>query len=49
VSGLFGVAPAQAPTMLLATTLLVVVALAAAMVPAWRASSVSPAEALQSE
>ena len=50
VSGqLFGVAPIHAPTIVLATMLLAVVALAAAMVPAWRASSVSPAEALHAE
>ena len=33
----------------LATLLMAVVALAAAMVPAWRASSVSPTEALHAE
>ena len=46
---LFGVAPIHAPTIALATLLLAVVALAAAMVPAWRASSVSPTEALHAE
>lgn len=43
---LFDVAPMHAPTVALATLLLASVALAAAMVPAWRASSVSPTEAL---
>jgi predicted permease len=46
---LFGVAPIHAPTIALATSLLAAVALAAAMVPAWRASSVSPTEALYAE
>ena len=46
---LFGVAPLHAPTIALATLLMAVVALAAAMVPAWRASSVSPTEALHAE
>lgn len=50
VSGqLFGVAPIHAPTIALATILMAVLALAAAMVPAWRASSVSPTEALHAE
>jgi len=50
ISGqLFGVAPIHAPTIALATVLLAVVALAAAMVPAWRASSVSPTQALYAE
>jgi predicted permease len=50
VSGqLFGVAPIHPPTIAMATVLLAVVALAAAMVPAWRASSVSPTEALRAE
>jgi predicted permease len=46
---LFGVAPIHAPTIALAALLLTVVALGAAMVPAWRASSVSPTEALHAE
>jgi predicted permease len=46
---LFGVAPIHAPTIALAALLLAVVALGAAMVPAWRASSVSPTEALHTE
>jgi hypothetical protein len=46
---LFGVAPLHAPTIALATTLVAVVALAAAMIPAWRASPVSPTEALHAE
>jgi predicted permease len=46
---LFGVAPIDAPTIALAALLLAVVALGAAMVPAWRASSVSPTEALHAE
>ena len=50
ISGqLFGVTPIHAPTIALATSLLAAVALAAAMVPAWRASSVSPTEALYAE
>ena len=50
ISGqLFGVQPIDPPTMVLATLLLAFVALAAAMVPAWRASSVSPTEALHAE
>ena len=50
ISGqLFGVAPIHAPTIALATSLLAAVALAAAMVPAWRAASVSPTEALYAE
>lgn len=46
---LFGVAPLHAPTMALAAVVLAVVALGAAVVPAWRASSVSPTEALYAE
>jgi predicted permease len=46
---LFGVAPVHAPTIALAIVLLAVVALAAAMVPAWRAASVSPTQALHVE
>jgi predicted permease len=50
ISGqLFGIAAIHAPTIALATVLLAIVALAAAMVPAWRASSVSPTEALYAE
>jgi ABC-type antimicrobial peptide transport system permease subunit len=50
ISGqLFGVAPVHAPTIALATALLGLVALAAAMVPAWRAASVSPTTALYAE
>ena len=50
ISGqLFGVAPIDAPTIALATTLLAIVALGATAVPAWRASSVSPTEALHAE
>lgn len=39
----------RTPTFTLATVLLALVALGAAMVPAWRASSVSPTEALRAE
>jgi ABC-type antimicrobial peptide transport system permease subunit len=46
---LLGVAPVHAPTIALAIVLLAVVALAAAMVPAWRAASVSPTQALHVE
>jgi predicted permease len=50
VSGLlFGVAPIHLPTIALATVVLTIVALAAAMVPAWRASAVSPTAALHAE
>jgi predicted permease len=50
ISGqLFGVAPIHAPTIALATSLLAAVALAAALIPAWRAASVSPTEALYAE
>jgi predicted permease len=50
ISGqLFGVASADVPTIALATTLLAAVGLAAAVVPAWRASTVSPTEALRAE
>jgi putative ABC transport system permease protein len=50
ISGqLFGVAPIHAPTIASATVLLAIVALAAAMVPAWRAASVSPTQALYAE
>jgi predicted permease len=46
---LFGVTPLHAPTIALATIGLAIVALGAAIVPAWRASSVSPTEALYAE
>jgi putative ABC transport system permease protein len=50
VSGLlYDVAPADVPTILFATSVLAIVALGAAMVPAWRASSVSATEALRAE
>ena len=50
ISGqLFGVAPIHAPTIALATVVLTIVALAAALVPAWRAASVSPTRALHAE
>jgi predicted permease len=44
---LFGVRAFDAPTIVLATGVLALVALAAAMIPAWRAASVSPTEALR--
>jgi len=46
---LFGAAPADVPTIAVATALLAAVGLAAAVVPAWRASSVSLTEALRAE
>ena len=46
---LFGVRAFDAPTIVLATGVLALVALAAAMIPAWRAASVSPTEALRLE
>ena len=46
-SQLFGVKPFDAPTLAVAGTLLALVALGAAMLPAWRAASVSPTEALR--
>jgi predicted permease len=46
---LFGVPAIHAPTIALASGLLAVVALGAAMLPAWRAASVSPTEALRCE
>jgi predicted permease len=50
VSGLlYDVAPMHVPTIFFATLVLAVVALGAAMVPAWRASSVSATEALRAE
>jgi ABC-type antimicrobial peptide transport system permease subunit len=50
VSGLlFGVAPIDLPTIAMAAAALTIVALMAAMVPAWRASVVSPTAALHAE
>jgi predicted permease len=46
---LFGVTPIHVPTIASATLGLAVVALGAAILPAWRASSVSPTEALHAE
>jgi predicted permease len=46
---LFGVRPIDPATIAGASTLLALVALAAAMLPAWRAASVSPTEALRFE
>jgi len=46
---LFGVHAIDAPTIAVASLVLGGVALAAAMVPAWRAASVSPTEALRFE
>jgi predicted permease len=46
---LFGVRAIDAPTIAGASLLLALVALAAAMLPAWRAASVSPTEALRFE
>ena len=46
---LFGVRAHDAPTMALAISLLALVALGAAMVPAWRAASVDPTQALRLE
>jgi predicted permease len=46
---LFGVTPAHLPTIAMATLLLAVVALAASMIPAWRAASVSPTQAMYAE
>ena len=46
---LFGVTPMHTPTIALATMGLAIVALCAATLPAWRASSVSPTEALHAE
>ena len=46
---LFGVTPMHGPTIAVATLGLASVALCAAMLPAWRASSVSPTEALYAE
>jgi predicted permease len=46
---LFGIQAFDGPTIALATSLLALVALGAAMLPAWRAASVSPTEALRFE
>jgi predicted permease len=46
---LFGVRAFDGPTIALASCLLALVALGAAMLPAWRAASVSPTEALRFE
>ena len=46
---LFGVQALDAPTIAVASLVLALVALAAAMLPAWRAASVSPTEALRFE
>jgi len=44
---LFGVRALDAPTIAAASTLLAIVTLVAAMLPAWRAASVSPTDALR--
>jgi ABC-type antimicrobial peptide transport system permease subunit len=46
---LYGVQPFDAPTIAIAATLLTLVALAGALIPAWRAASFSPTEALRLE
>jgi ABC-type lipoprotein release transport system permease subunit len=46
---LYDVRPVDGPTITVASTLLALVAIAAAMLPAWRAASVSPTEALRFE
>jgi predicted permease len=46
---LFGVRAVDGPTIALASCLLALVALSAAMLPAWRAASVSPTQALRIE
>jgi ABC-type antimicrobial peptide transport system permease subunit len=46
---LYGVTAVDAPTIAGASLLLALVALAAAMVPAWRAATISPTEALRFE
>jgi predicted permease len=46
---LFGVSPFHAPTLALAGGLLILAALGAAILPAWRAGSVSPTDALRAE
>jgi putative ABC transport system permease protein len=46
---LFGVRAFDGPTIAIASTILALVALAGALIPAWRAASVSPTEALRLE
>jgi putative ABC transport system permease protein len=46
---LFGIQPFDAPSLAVASTVLALVALAGALIPAWRAASVSPTEALRLE
>jgi len=46
---LFGIAAFDRPTIAFATGLLALVAIAAAMLPAWRAASISPTDALRLE
>ena len=46
---LFGVRSFDGPTIALASSVLALVALGAAMLPAWRAASISPTEALRIE
>jgi hypothetical protein len=46
---LFGVGALDVPTVALASSLLAIVALSAAMIPAWRAGSVSPTEVMRVE
>jgi ABC-type lipoprotein release transport system permease subunit len=46
---LFNVPAFDAPTIALASLVLTLVALAATMIPAWRAASVSPTDALRLE
>lgn len=46
-SQLFGVGAFDVPTIAMAAVLLALVGLAGAMVPAWRAASISPTEALR--
>jgi hypothetical protein len=46
---LFGIRAVDGPTIAVASGLLALVALGAAMLPAWRAASVSPTEALRCE
>ena len=44
---LYGIDAFDAPTFAMASGLLVLVSLGAALIPAWRAASVSPTEALR--
>jgi ABC-type antimicrobial peptide transport system permease subunit len=46
---LYGVSGFDGPTVALAAALLALVALGAAMLPAWRAASISPTETLRAE